>query len=467
MTNENVNPQSARSATPDQQESTFIPPSQTIEVPATSFHAPQVDYVWEGRLRPVKSVRLRELVLSKRISILGREQTADAVIGHNSVSRHHARILRDGNEFIIEDLNSTYGSFVDGVPVTRCRLHDGDELRFGQVGYYFHRDTVPDQTGGSQDPKVSITGKRDEHMTVTFWGTRGSIPTPGRMTEKAGGNTTCLEVRYQDHVIVFDAGTGIRSLSDNLMSELAGKPLSASILFTHVHWDHIQGFPFFTPAYLPSNEFTIYGNLRSGQSLKDVLSGQMQDTYFPVPLSAMQSKLQFEPANSPFEIGPIKITTIELPHPGGALAYRLETPESTFILATDCELDQIIRNKSEVAENLETQREFDPRFLDFFRGADLIIIDCQYTDAIYPTRVGWGHNSVAAVVDFALQVQPKAVALTHHDPQSTDADIASIVRDAVRRVKDAAENPPLVFAAREGMTYKVTEPLRPRALVKI
>jgi phosphoribosyl 1,2-cyclic phosphodiesterase len=184
-----------------------------------------------------------------------------------------------------------------------------------------------------------------DELLVTFWGTRGSIPTPGRQTEKYGGNTTCVEVRCGDELILFDAGSGIRELGSSLLDRFSGKPINASLLFTHLHWDHIQGFPFFTCTYIQSNKFTIYGEEWASGGVRELLSGQMAGDYFPIQISAMQAELEFKTPSEEFHIGPVKIKTMQLPHPGGALGYRLEAGDSVFVFATDCELDSIALNK--------------------------------------------------------------------------------------------------------------------------
>lgn len=302
-------------------------------------------------------------------------------------------------------------------------------------------------------------------LTLRFWGTRGSLPTPGRLTEKFGGNTTCLELRYEDTIIVIDAGSGIRPLGEAWLQEFGNNPVCAHIFFTHVHWDHIQGFPFFIPAYIPGNQFTIYGRKDENGSVWDLLSGQMQGAYFPIPIDAMQAEWSFQEATPEYKVGGITVRTMQLPHPGGCLGYRLEAPGGTFVLATDSELDQIALNKEQVQKNHLLPRKYEPELLDFFRGADVLVIDCQYTDADYQAKRGWGHNSIATVVDLAKQVQPEMLVLCHHDPQSTDQKVMRIVSDTNQRFQgQGCVAQPLVLAARERMTLRVCTPIRPLAL---
>ncbi|HUG90119.1 MAG TPA: MBL fold metallo-hydrolase [Planctomycetaceae bacterium] len=298
-------------------------------------------------------------------------------------------------------------------------------------------------------------------MTVRFWGTRGSIPTPGREMEKYGGNTTCLEVRCGETIIVFDAGSGIRVMGQQWNKEFAERPAEAALLFTHLHWDHIQGFPFFAPAYDPRSRLTVYGEDRPGGDIREQLSGQMQGAYFPIPLSFMQGDLRFEPIRREFEIGQVKVRTFPLPHPGGCVGYRLEANGAVFVLATDCELDQVIENREEILADPQAPRRFPAELLEAMRGATLVVIDAQYTDEQYQRCAGWGHNSLSSVVSFCAEIRPHILALTHHDPQSTDGHVTAMLLDAIERLEVRGVHDTLVFAAREGLTMKVAVPQRP------
>ena len=303
-------------------------------------------------------------------------------------------------------------------------------------------------------------------LTVRFWGTRGSIPTPGRQTEKYGGNTTCVELRHGGTAVVLDAGSGIRQMGAAWVQESGGEPLHAHLLFTHLHWDHIQGFPFFAPAYRKGNAFTVYAEQLADGGIRELLSGQMHGAYFPVPLAAMQAELSFRDTAPEFAIEGVTVRTARLPHPGGCLGYRLEADGSVFVFATDSELDLAALNQDEVQANHAAPRQYEPALLEFFRGANVLVIDCQYTDDEYPAFRGWGHNSVATVVDLCVQARPDAVALFHHDPQSSDEKVSAMADDAGRRLERAGVTGALVFAARERLAMKVGKPARPLALPK-
>ena len=300
-------------------------------------------------------------------------------------------------------------------------------------------------------------------LKVTFWGTRGSVPTPGRSTSKYGGNTTCIEVRHGDDILVFDAGSGIREMGVAWLNEFKGNPVEATIAFTHVHWDHIQGFPFFPCAYMPQNKFTVYGEERES-GVEELLSGQMSGDYFPIQISAMQAGMEFRTDVEQLKVGAMNVRSMRLPHPGGSLGFRIEAGAGVFVLATDSELDSIVNNPDDLREDFTAPRQWDPELLDFFRGANLIVIDCQYTDEVYKSRVGWGHNSVATVVDLCRQAHPDMVAIFHHDPQSNDQAVTRMSDDLAKRLHRAGESG-LAFAAREGVTIKVGRPKPPPALV--
>jgi len=300
-------------------------------------------------------------------------------------------------------------------------------------------------------------------MTVRFWGTRGSIPTPGRKTEKYGGNTTCLEVRAGDTVLVLDAGSGIRELGDAWMRSATG-PVRATLLFTHLHWDHVQGFPFFAPAYQSGNSLTVYGEDRAAGGIRELLSSTMRGDFFPVPLSAMRASLDFRPTTDEFQIGPLRIRTFKLPHPGGCLGYRVESTDGVLVFATDCELDLAAANQEDVRANPHVRRKFQPELIQFCTGADLLIVDSQFLDEEYEARRGWGHNPVATVVDLCEQSRPKMAALFHHDPQHTDEMVSALVTDAFGRLERLGVRDMLVFAAREGVTLRVGRPRPPAKL---
>jgi phosphoribosyl 1,2-cyclic phosphodiesterase len=298
-------------------------------------------------------------------------------------------------------------------------------------------------------------------MLVRFWGTRGSIPTPGRSTEKYGGNTTCLEVSCGETIIVLDAGSGIRQLGNAWLAEFTGETIRADLLFTHLHWDHIQGFPFFAPAYFKGNTFTIWGAERKDGGVRELLSGQMSGSYFPIPITAMQAEMLFRSTAEEFTLGPVRVRTMELPHPGGCLGYRLEFGDSVMVLATDCELDLIAQNREELSQRFDAPRQYPPELLSFFAGANMLVIDGQYTDEEYQKKKGWGHNSMTTLVDLCVQARPDMLVLFHHDPGSSDDKVTEMVTEMAKRLEKREVKDTLVLAARERMKMRVCKPIRP------
>ncbi len=305
----------------------------------------------------------------------------------------------------------------------------------------------------------------DGTTTVRFWGVRGSIPTPGPATAHYGGNTTCVEVRAEGEVIVLDAGTGIRNLGLALQKEAAGRPMRASLLITHTHWDHIQGFPFFVPAYHPQNEVQVFGYEGARQGLEAVFSSQMENPYFPVSLEEMPGHVKIcEQREMEFAIGKVKVKAVFVNHPGICVAYRLETSAGIIIFAPDYEpfsrfkphsMDAASSNTQMVHDFVEQQNQ---KMVEFIRGADVLIMDAQYDTEEYRHHVGWGHSCVEDAVTTALAAHVKRLYLFHHDPSHDDRKIDAMVAEAKRLVKRAGAKL-IVEGAREGVTC-VLKPAR-------
>jgi phosphoribosyl 1,2-cyclic phosphodiesterase len=271
-------------------------------------------------------------------------------------------------------------------------------------------------------------------MHITFWGVRGSCAAAGPETAEVGGNTSCVEVRAGATRVILDAGTGLRALGATLTS-----PVDVSILFSHFHWDHIQGFPFFAPAYRPGNRVDLYGPERvTGRDVRAALEAQMRPPHFPIGLDAMHAELGFFPlpAGARFQLGAFTVETAAANHPGGCLAYRLSSGGRSVVYATDT----------------EHAVEPDRHLVGLARGCDLLIYDAQYTRAEYPTKRGWGHSTPEEAVRLAEAAGAEQLVLFHHDPAHDD--------DAIRRMEaDARALFPLTTAAREGLTIL----LAPRA----
>ena len=298
-------------------------------------------------------------------------------------------------------------------------------------------------------------------MRVRFWGTRGSVPTPGPSTVRFGGNTACVEMRTEGGTFfIFDSGTGIRELGLDLARR--GGPVQAHLLLGHTHWDHISGFPFFTPAFVPGNRVTVYGARDLDRSLRDVLAGQMHYTYFPVPLGDLRADIDFcELEEGQIEIEDAIVKTHYLNHTAVCMGYRIEADGVSLAYITDHEpygLGNGSGSASETSAQRGQRSSFshggDRRLIDFVRGADLLIQDAQYTPEEYTARRGWGHGSNEYVTDLAVEAGVSRVALFHHEPTHSDDDIERMVKDARARARALGSDID-VFAAAEGQEIVV------------
>jgi phosphoribosyl 1,2-cyclic phosphodiesterase len=291
---------------------------------------------------------------------------------------------------------------------------------------------------------------------LKFWGVRGSIPSPGPETVYYGGNTSCVEVRVGGEIIILDAGSGIRKLGLALAEEFKGRPIHLNLLISHTHWDHIQGFPFFPPAYNLNNQVTIYGFEGARQGLQNTLSSQMENPYFPISMQQMPGSITIrELKDTSFRIGSVRVEAHFLNHPGVCAGYRLFTPDGSISYLPDVELFQTLRarwkNDAGPArpKEFDTVPEEDRRSLEFIRDSDVLIIDSQYDDTEYARHIGWGHSCFEDAVTFAAQGGVKRLFLYHHDPDHTDEQISRMVARA-REMALRLHSPMLIEAAREG-----------------
>ena len=294
-------------------------------------------------------------------------------------------------------------------------------------------------------------------MRVRFWGTRGSVPTPGQSTVRYGGNTACVELRTRAGAfIIFDSGTGIRELGLHLARQ--GGPVAAHLMLGHTHWDHISGFPFFTPLFVPGNHVTIYGARDLDRSLRDVLAGQMHYTYFPVPLGDLRADIEFsELEEGEITIEDAVVRTHYLNHTAVCMGYRVEADDVSVAYITDHEPYGFSGGQDgKVGGGLRGApiHGGDRRLIDFVRGVDLLIQDAQYTPEEYPTRRGWGHSSTDYVTDIAIEAEARRVALFHHEPTHADDDLDRMVESSRKRARAAGSDVDL-FAAAEGKEFEL------------
>jgi phosphoribosyl 1,2-cyclic phosphodiesterase len=252
-------------------------------------------------------------------------------------------------------------------------------------------------------------------------------------------------------------GTGLMPLGHRLLTEEFGQGQGqATILLSHSHWDHIQGFPFFTPAYSPKTRLHVYDVKKDDGRIRRLLQGQMSsEEYFPVSFHELGGQIRFD------DLGPgqktidgVLVTHHEQTHPGRSFAYAFCRDGKKVVYATDNELDLTVENAAEAARDPEALRRLPESFVRFVADADLLIADGQYTDDEYPSKVGWGHARATTVVDLAVQAGVKQLALYHHDPMHGDDAVDACVRDCQRRARGRGSDV-VVFGAREGLEIKI------------
>lgn len=303
-------------------------------------------------------------------------------------------------------------------------------------------------------------------MKIRFWGVRGSIPCPGSHTVRYGGNTACIEIRFREtnRLIIIDAGSGIRELGNFIMANDFPKgPVETEIYLSHTHWDHIMGFPFFTPIYIPTTKLKVYGPVtHEGDTLEKIVGGQMTYRYFPVREAELAANIEYVTLKEGrLDLGDgIALTTKYLNHPILCLGYRFEYRGKVFCTAYDTEpfrnlfctdvndpsYDRMMAEEGELVA-----REQNNLLERFFAGADLVVHDSQYTNKEYEAKYqGWGHSPIEYVVDTAKRAGVKAMALFHHDPMRTDSQL-----DALSQQYCQPEATPWLFFAREGMEIEL------------
>ncbi len=279
-------------------------------------------------------------------------------------------------------------------------------------------------------------------MEIKFWGTRGSIPSPGPHTLEFGGNTSCVEVLLnQGKRIVIDGGTGLRLLGKHLLE--TSSSVSMHLLLSHGHWDHLLGIPFFVPIYEESTEILVDGWPPAFQAMTRVFDSHMGDGFFPVAFDNLKAHIDYlnRLAHGTLEVEGAHIEAIPTNHPQGGFGFRIREDDHSMVFITDNELGA-------------GQGQRMPEFVEFVRGVDLLIHDAQYLPADMPERRGWGHSTYEEAVNLAMEAGAHNLLLTHHDPSRSDTEVEKII-EAARQLASASENPHYIDAAREGACYRL------------
>ena len=302
-------------------------------------------------------------------------------------------------------------------------------------------------------------------MKITVWGCRGSLPVPGRSTLKYGGNTTCLEVRLDSgQVIILDAGTGIRSLGKKLAAEKNLREIF--LILTHSHWDHLMGFPFFTPIFIPSTRLKIYGPVTyEDEGLDRIIGDQLTYRYFPVKHSELAADITYHPLKeSSMDLGDgLQVTTKYLNHPILCLGYRFEHEGKVFCTAYDNEpfrnvfptdpddpgYDEVAAEEGDIAA-----REENEKILQFYKNADILVHDTQYTNDEYvDSKLGWGHTPYEFAINSAHKAGVKKLVLFHHDPMRTDDQLTGLLEQYKELIAGKTEME--IVMASEGMVLEL------------
>jgi ribonuclease BN (tRNA processing enzyme) len=307
-------------------------------------------------------------------------------------------------------------------------------------------------------------------IRLTFWGVRGSIPTPGPATVKYGGNTSCLELRFGagDRLVIVDAGSGIRELAGKLLAnDLKRGPLRTRLFLSHTHWDHIMGFPFFTPIFIPKTELEVYGPVSfEDEPLEAVVGGQLRYRYFPVRQEELAASIKyFALKESDQDLGGgLRVRTKYLNHPILVLGYRFEFEGKVLCTAYDHEPYQNVfdvapgspgYDEEAVKEGAAAAEAENAKVSQFFRGADLLVHDTQYTRREWDKgKKGWGHSTYEWALKAAHDAGVKHLVLFHHDPERSDAALERWLR-ACRTILSRRGSPMQVSLAQEGRTFEV------------
>ncbi|MBF0329133.1 MAG: response regulator [Nitrospirae bacterium] len=306
-----------------------------------------------------------------------------------------------------------------------AKTYDFDRRRAHQLGAddYVHKPFITETFVAQIEALIA------DRMTLTYWGVRGTLPVPGNRALRYGGNTSCVTLSFKDdQFFVFDAGTGIKELSDHLLSQGKLKS-SAKIFISHPHWDHINALPFFAPMYIQGGEFEICGPLQGDMTMREMISYQMDSIYFPITIREFGARVYFRNLREEkISYDGTDISTMLLTHPGNCLGYRIKRKDTTVCYVTDNELF------------LDGAPEFNAtqfnKLVSFVQGADILITDTTYSDEEYKTKVGWGHSCASQVARLAHNAGVGTLHLFHHDPSQDDDAIDKKLAQAEKALKE-------------------------------
>ena len=302
-------------------------------------------------------------------------------------------------------------------------------------------------------------------MRVKFWGVRGSLPVPGRKTERYGGNTSCVEVRSESGTrVVVDAGTGIRKLGKELVAETEAGKSEVHLLISHTHWDHIQGLPFFSPLYQKGNRLCVYARKRDDLHLRAVFASQTDDPYFPIPFEEAKADIAFRelPDSAQFEISDVKVACARLNHPYIATAYRLTVDGASVVYVSDtAPFSDILFEDQFIAQppgpgaelpaaDLQKLARMREGIVRLCEGADLVVYDTMFTPEDYKRIPHFGHSRPSDALQICREAGARQLALFHHAPERSDAEVDAILADTKATAKRQGIELDIV-AAHEGL----------------
>lgn len=290
---------------------------------------------------------------------------------------------------------------------------------------------------------------KSDAVIIKFWGTRGSIPTPGVSTVLYGGNTLCIEVKSPSSLIILDAGSGIKSLGNEIINNYS--ETNVKIFISHPHWDHIQGIPFFAPMYLPKYKIDIYGPKTNDQSIEDILAVQMNNLFFPVRQSELSAEISYNNVKEGDKLSflDFSINAQFVNHPVITLAYSIQFKSGRIVFTGDHEpYEHFFHNED--TQIIKIKEIMTQRFLDFIKGADYLIMEAQYNEEDYKKKVGWGHCSFYRALDLAYKAGIKNLVITHFDPSYNDEYLINVETNLKKYIHDNLNSSFTLQFAREG-----------------